>query len=94
MDLYKLAFNNIRRKKLRSALTTLGIIIGVATIVVLLGMASGATSEVQAETSAYMYDVAIIPASTSGTLLMDAQTISKIRSYPGLHDFREVTIFN
>ncbi len=94
MDLYKLAFNNIRRKKLRSPLTTLGIIIGVATIVVLLGMASGATSEVQAETSAYMYDVAIIPASTSGTLLMDAQTISKIRNYPGLHDFREVTIFN
>lgn len=94
MDLYKLAFNNIRRKKLRSALTTLGIIIGVATIVVLLGMASGATSEVQAETSAYMYDVAIIPASTSGNLLMDTQTISKIRNFPGLHDFREVTIFN
>jgi putative ABC transport system permease protein len=94
MDLYKLAFNNIRRKKLRSALTTLGIIIGVATIVVLLGMASGATSEVQAETNAYMYDVAIIPASSSGNLLMDAQTISKIRNYPGLHDFREVTVFN
>jgi putative ABC transport system permease protein len=94
MDLYKLAFNNIRRKKLRSALTTLGIIIGVATIVVLLGMASGATSEVQAETNAYMYDVVIIPASSSGTLLMDAQTISKIRNYPGLHDFREVTVFN
>lgn len=94
MDLYKLAFNNIRRKKLRSALTTLGIIIGVATIVVLLGMASGATSEVQAETNAYMYDILVMPASTSGNLLMDSQTISKVRNYPGLYDFREVTVFN
>lgn len=94
MNLYKLAFNNIRRKKLRSVLTTLGIIIGVATIVVLLGMTAGATSEVQAETNAYMYDVAVLPASTSGNLLMDAQTVSKIRNFPGLYDFREVTIFN
>lgn len=94
MDLYKLAFNNIRRKKLRSALTTLGIIIGVATIVVLLGMASGATSEVQAETNAYMYDVLVMPASTSGNLLMDSQTVSNIRNFKGLYDFREVTVFN
>lgn len=94
MNLYKLAFNNIRRKKLRSALTMLGIIIGVATIVVLLGMTAGATSEVQAETNAYMYDVAVLPASTSGNLLMDAQTVSKIRNFSGLYDFREVTIFN
>ncbi|WP_414470146.1 ABC transporter permease [Methanobacterium sp. ACI-7] len=94
MDLYKLAFNNIRRKKLRSALTTLGIIIGVATIVVLLGMTAGATSEVQAETSKYMYDVGVIPASTSGNLLMDTQTISSVRNFPGLYDFREVTVFN
>lgn len=94
MNLYKLAFNNIRRKKLRSALTTLGIIIGVATIVVLLGMAAGATSEVQAETNAYMYDVVVMPASTSGNYLMDAQTVSKIRNLSMLYDFREVTVFN
>jgi putative ABC transport system permease protein len=94
MNLYQLAFNNIIRKKLRSALTTLGIIIGVATIVVLLGMTAGATSEVQAETNAYMYDVVVMPASTSGNLLMDTQTVSNVRNFSGLYDFREVTVFN
>jgi hypothetical protein len=40
-NLYELAFNNIRRRKLRSSLTMLGIIIGAATILVLLGSTSG-----------------------------------------------------
>ncbi|AXV37480.1 MAG: ABC transporter permease [Methanobacterium sp. BRmetb2] len=94
MDLYKLAFNNIRRKKLRSALTMLGIIIGVATIVVLLGITAGATSAVKNETSRYMYDVTIAPASTSGNSLIDSETISKIKNTPELSDFREVTFFS
>lgn len=94
MNLYKLAFKNIRRKKLRSALTALGIIIGAATIVVLLGIGAGATSEVQEQTSQYMYDVAITPSSSSGNLLMDQQTVSKIKNMSKLYDFREVTIFS
>lgn len=94
MNLYKLAFKNIRRKKLRSALTALGIIIGAATIVVLLGIGAGATSEVQEQTNQYMYDVAITPSSSSGTLLMDPQTVSKIKNMSQLSDFREVTVFS
>lgn len=94
MNLYKLAFKNIRRKKLRSALTALGIIIGAATIVVLLGIGAGATSEVQQQTSQYMYDVAITPSSSSGNLLMDTQTVSKIKNMSSLYDFREVTVFS
>jgi len=93
MNLYKLAFNNIRRKKLRSALTMLGIVIGVATIVVLLGMTAGATSAVKDETNEYMYDVMISSASTSGSYLMDAQTVSKVKNLPILHDLWEETIF-
>lgn len=94
MNLYKLAFKNIRRKKLRSALTALGIIIGAATIVVLLGIGAGATSEVQEQTNQYMYDVAITPSSSSGTLLMDPQTVSKIKNMSQLSEFREVTVFS
>lgn len=93
MNLYNLAFNNIRRKKLRSALTMLGIIIGAATLVVLLGVTAGATSAVKAETDQYMYDVVITPASSTGSYLMDAETVSKIRSRSNLFDFREVTSF-
>ena len=94
MDLYKLAFNNIRRKKLRSALTALGIIIGAATIVVLLGITAGATSAVQEQTDKYMYDVVIAPASSSGTYLMDSQTVSKVEKMSNLYGLREVTIFS
>jgi ABC-type transport system, involved in lipoprotein release, permease component len=94
MNLYKLAFNNIRRKKLRSALTALGIIIGAATIVVLLGITAGATSAVQEQTDQYMYDVVIAPASSSGTYLMDSQTVSKVENLSNLYGLREVTIFS
>ncbi len=94
MDLYKLAFNNIRRRKLRSFLTTLGIIIGVATIVVLLGVTTGVTSAIKDETNEYMYDVVITPASSTGSYLMDSQTVSNIRSRSELYDFREVTVFS
>ncbi|AEG19238.1 ABC transporter permease [Methanobacterium paludis] len=93
MNLYKLAFNNIRRRKLRSALTMLGIIIGVATIVVLVGITAGATSVMKDETSSLMYDVTISPASSSGLSLMDNQTASKVESYPKLYNITEFTVF-
>lgn len=94
MDLYKLAFNNIRRRKLRSALTMLGIIIGAATLMVLLGVTAGTTTAIKDETNSYMYDIAISPESATGTLLMDTDTISKIRNLPQLYDFREVTLLS
>ncbi len=94
MDLYSLAFNNIRRRKLRSILTTLGIIIGVATIVVLLGVTTGVTSAIKDETNKYMYDVVVTPASSTGSYLMDSQTTSDIRKRSELFDFREVTVFS
>lgn len=94
MDLYSLAFNNIRRRKLRSILTTLGIIIGVATIVVLLGVTTGVTSAIKDETNKYMYDVVVTPASSTGSYLMDSQTASDIRKRSELFDFREVTVFS
>jgi putative ABC transport system permease protein len=94
MNLYKLAFNNISRRKLRSALTMLGIIIGAATLMVLLGTTTGLTSAVKDETNAYMYDVVISPASSTGSYFMDSQTVSKVRNMSTLYDFREVTVFS
>lgn len=94
MDLYKLALNNIRRRKLRSALTMLGIIIGAAMLMVLLGLTAGTTTAIKDETNAYMYDIAISPESTSGNYLMDSQTISQVEKLSNLRDFREVTAFS
>jgi putative ABC transport system permease protein len=94
VDLYKLAFNNIRRRKLRSALTMLGIIIGAATLMVLLGLTAGTTTAIKDETNSYMYDIAISPESSTGTILMDSGTVSKIRNISTLYDFREVTLLS
>jgi putative ABC transport system permease protein len=94
MDLYKLAFNNIRRRKLRSALTMLGIIIGAAMLMALLGVTAGLTTAIKDETNAYMYDIAIAPEPSSGSYLMDSQTVSQVRNKSSLYDFREVTGFS
>jgi len=71
----------------------LGIIIGVATIMVLVGVTAGAMSAVKEETSAYMYDITVSPASSSGSYLMDNQTASKVESYSKLYDMGEFTVF-
>ena len=94
MNLYKLAFNNIHRKKLRSALTMLGIIIGAATILILMGTTAGLASAVKDQTSEYMYDVIIAPASSSGSYLMDSQTVSKVENLSNLYSLQEVTVFS
>jgi putative ABC transport system permease protein len=93
MNLYKLAFNNIRRRKLRSVLTMLGIIIGVATIVVLVGATAGATTALKEETNEYMYDIIISPSVSSGSYLMDSQTVSNVNKLSQIYDIKELTTF-
>ena len=46
-----LAFREIRRNVLRSSLTILGIVIGVAAVITLVTLGSGATAQVAAEIS-------------------------------------------
>lgn len=43
----KVAFKNIASNKLRSTLTMLGLIIGISSVIVLVGIGSGSTSQVQ-----------------------------------------------
>ena len=93
MNLYKVGFNNIRRKKLRSALTMLGIIIGAATILILLGTTAGLASAVNDQTNEYMYDIIVSPAQSSGSYLMSPQTVTKVEKLPALYGFQEVTVF-
>src|SRR6187397_2302479 len=44
-----LAFREIRRNVLRSSLTTLGIIIGVASVIIMVTLGNGATAQVTAD---------------------------------------------
>ncbi len=45
---YKMATNSLRINKMRSALTSLGIIIGVSAVIIMLGIGTGASKKVQA----------------------------------------------
>lgn len=99
MSLYKLSLKNIRRKKLRSALTMLGIVIGVATLVLLIGFGSGMTSYMKEETNSMGGDLTIMN-STGGTFagsssnsFLDPVAVSKIRNMTQLYNLKEQTQF-
>ena len=48
-DLLRLALQAIRRNRLRSALTVLGIVIGVAAVIAMVTIGAGATAQVSAD---------------------------------------------
>lgn len=49
LEIMKVAFKNIGSNKLRSSLTMLGLIIGIASVIILVGIGNGATSEVNSQ---------------------------------------------
>ncbi len=98
MDIYQLSFKNFKRKKLRSALTVLGIVIGVIALVALLGFVSGTTSYMKERIENIGGDV-IIANSTgayigTSTEYLDPNTVSKIVNMSQLYDIKKETSFN
>ncbi|MBU6283131.1 ABC transporter permease, partial [bacterium] len=96
LDSLRLALRSLRRNPLRSALTSLGIIVGVAAVVAMVGLGEGAKSALQQQiASAGTNLVMVFPgASTTagarmgwgeGTTLLvsDAEAIAK--QVPGVH---------
>lgn len=65
----KLALNNIRGNKLRSGLTMLGLVIGIASVIILVGIGNGATKNVQNQVSSLGADVLTVTISNSDTTL-------------------------
>lgn len=49
VDYFKLAFNNLRRKKLRSWLTILGVLIGITAVVSLIGLGEGLETAISSQ---------------------------------------------
>ena len=49
LNAFLLAFREIRRNVLRSSLTALGIIIGVASVIIMVTLGNGATAQVRAD---------------------------------------------
>lgn len=53
MNILKVAYNALKRNKMRSALTMLGIIIGVGSIIAMTGVGAGAQQEIDQQTTAF-----------------------------------------
>ena len=102
MSIYKLSFKNFKRRKLRSALTMLGVIIGVIALVVLMGISTGMTSYMKSQTETVMGDVTIVNSSggsgfmgsTGANSYLNSKAVSKIKNMSHLYNFKEQTQFN
>ena len=57
---FNVAFRALRRNKLRSVLTALGIIIGVAAVIAMVGIGNGAKAQVEAQIASLGQNVIII----------------------------------
>ena len=55
-DYFYLSFNNLRRRKLRSWLTMLGIFIGIATVVALISLGQGMEAAIKSEFESFGAD--------------------------------------
>ena len=96
LDSLRVALRSLRRNLLRSALTSLGIIVGVAAVVAMVGLGEGAKAALQAQiASAGTNLVMVFPgASTTagartgwgeGTTLLIADANAIARQVPGVH---------
>jgi putative ABC transport system permease protein len=101
MSIYKLSFKNFKRRKLRSALTMLGVIIGVTALVVLMGIGTGMTSYMKSQTESLMGDITIVNSSggsgfvgSTGDTFLSSDAVLKIEDMPQLYDIKKETQFN
>ena len=68
-DIAKEALKNIASNKLRSILTMLGLIIGIASVIVLVGISNGSSSEIQAQIKALGTDILTVSIQEKGKYL-------------------------
>ena len=69
----KVAFKNIKSNKLRSALTMLGLIIGIASVIVLVGIGNGATADVSSQVQSLGTDILTVSITSSDYALEYSQ---------------------
>src|SRR2546425_9154764 len=65
---FNVAFRALRRNKMRSVLTALGIIIGVAAVISMIGIGNGAKAQVEAQVASLGKNVVMVyPGSSSSS---------------------------
>ena len=99
-DYFFLAFNNLRRRKLRAWLTILGIFIGIAAVVSMISLGQGLQDYIDEQFEQVGGDKIIIQAKTLGppgsntnpALILTSEDLEVIRSVRGVEDAGGVLI--
>ncbi len=69
IEIIKTSLKNISSNKLRSALTMLGLIIGIASVIILVGIGNGASSQVKSKVQSLGTDILTVSINSSDTSL-------------------------
>lgn len=88
-NILKVAIKNIKSNKLRSSLTMLGLIIGIASVIILVGIGNGASSSVTSQVQSLGTDILTVNIASADTSLeykhikeiSELQSISKVAPY-------------
>lgn len=83
-NILKEALKNIRTNKLRSFLTMLGLVIGIASVIILVGIGNGTSKEVTSQVQSLGTDILTVTISSSDTTL----------KYEQLEDFKNIDNVN
>lgn len=89
IQIIKIAFKNIISNKLRSILTMLGLVIGISSVIALVGIGNGSSSEVKTQVQALGTDILTIAITSSENSL----SYEKLEEIKELSNIKEVTPF-
>jgi putative ABC transport system permease protein len=85
LELVRLALSRLRRARVRAALTMLGVIIGVASVVALVGVGRGTTSSITTRLNALGTNLLTIsPSGRSSTSVLTTEDAAAIGALPGI----------
>lgn len=80
----KLAIKNIKSNKLRSALTMIGIIIGISSVIVLVGMGSGSTKQITSQVQSLGTNLISANTSSNGSKQFTLDNVKDIEQIQGI----------
>ncbi len=80
----KLAIKNIKSNKLRSALTMIGIIIGISSVIVLVGMGSGSTKQITSQVQSLGTNLIAANTSSNGNKQFTLDNVKDVEQIQGV----------
>ena len=92
-NLIKIAYKNIKSNKLRSALTMLGLIVGISSVIILVGIAEGSTTSVINEVSSLGNNILSLNITSSDYSIKyeDVSKLSKIDNIESTSAYKRVS---